>query len=213
MPIRSTDEDVHVALQRLRKNLICFNALGFLFGNGFKEVEASGLAMIDSTGTQRKFIVVAGGLPSTCRVGRPTFSFGGEPPVDPTKGMAASFIEASEVSTAAVDALQLIGQQSPTWSDLYVAYELVEANGGINITKAGWISEANLTLFKRTANSYSALGANARHGDSKQDPPRIPMTLEDATRQVRQLVGAWIKSLQTERCSEKLPHHDWAAEA
>lgn len=201
IPMSESDSDVQGALRHIGKQVVGLNAIGFLFGDGFQGVADVGIAKIDITGKKRHFFVFAQGIDSTLRIGRPTISFDGQLAVDPLKGMAKAFMEISASSNAIMDALQLVGRQSPTWSELYVAYELVEANGGINLADAGWINGKTLTLFKRTANSYAALGPCARHANSSHEPPSLPMTLGDATVHIRRLVRAWIEELQLRKIS------------
>ncbi len=60
--------------------------------------------------------------------------------------------------------MALIGRPSPTWSELYLIFELVEANVGGRMHTEGWIDRTEKKLFTRTANSYTALGREGRHG-------------------------------------------------
>jgi len=73
-----------------------------------------------------------------------------------------------------------------------VAYELVETNDAGPMYSEGWIDRTALALFKRTANSRTALGVHARHGEETKEPPPKPMPYEDALSLVRTLVSRWL---------------------
>lgn len=74
---------------------------------------------------------------------------------------------------AKADALTLVGRPSPSWSELYLIFELVEANVGGRMFADGWIGRTEANLFTRTANSYTALGMAGRHGKDRGDPYAI----------------------------------------
>jgi hypothetical protein len=68
------------------------------------------------------------------------------------------------------DALVIIGRPNLTWSELYLLFELVQAEVGGEMFDLGWISRRDADLFTHTANNYSALRSNGRHGKDKGDP-------------------------------------------
>lgn len=52
------------------------------------------------------------------------------------------------------------------------------------------VSKTQISLFKRTANSFAVLGPAARHGKNNYEPPKSPMTLSDAKDCVFHMVRA-----------------------
>jgi len=50
--------------------------------------------------------------------------------------------------------------------------------------------------FKATADSYKALGLDARHGKTKSGITKPLMTLAEAREMVRELFHCWIKELK-----------------
>jgi hypothetical protein len=121
-------------------------------------------------------------------------SVGGVPAPDPRKGALLPFLAAASVSGPARDALVILGRPRPTWSELFVIYELVqEASGGTMIAKR-WISKADDDLFCWTANNRHALGIEARHGHTKRQPPPAPMPHANALTAIRSLVDRWLRS-------------------
>ena len=62
----------------------------------------------------------------------------------------------------------------------------------------GWISQRDAVLFNRTANSFSVLGIDARHGTDVGQPPADPMPLSKARALVVGLVDSWLQHLGAE---------------
>jgi len=110
-------------------------------------------------------------------------------PGDPGRGSAGPLLDAAMGSEALKDALLLAGRAAPTWSELYVAFELIEAHARERMT--GWASKAAMKRFKRTVNSRRALGRLARHGEDHTQPPDVAMPHEEATALIRRLVLGW----------------------
>jgi hypothetical protein len=117
---------------------------------------------------------------------------GGAQP-DSRSGSLSSFLTQALHNRAKANALTLVGRLSPTWSELYVAYELVQSHAGSRMITDRWISESDATLFKRTACNYNVLGVMARHGDPRFDPPDEPMQHQTAVALMRSLVKAWLQ--------------------
>lgn len=124
--------------------------------------------------------------------GHATFAINGVVQRDGRLGQLALLLKAAETSAAMADALAIVGRQFPTWSELYLAFELVEANTGDQMYSKGWIERAEKNLFTRTANSYTALGRAGRHGKNSGAPPSTPMPQAVAIRLMRKLVAAWL---------------------
>jgi hypothetical protein len=184
-------------------HLAVLNALGALFGGSFERVEVdSTIYTIDETGQRRDTVLRPTGAQLRLRGGRPTVTQTGQPVNDPTQGMAAAYISLAKTSKAAADALTIISRRSPTWAELYVAYELVEAAAGGRIVGDGWIRARELERFKHTVNSYNALGVDARHGDAKRAAPKIPMSHEEAQTVIRSLIASWLQDLIGEDLNE-----------
>ena len=95
-------------------------------------------------------------------------------------------------NTAKADALAIVGRQLPSWSELYLVFELVEADVGKRMYSEGWLTRSDTNRFARTANSYTALGKAARHGRDRGDPLKTPMSQQEALVMIRQLVNRWL---------------------
>jgi len=89
-------------------------------------------------------------------------------------------------------ALTLFGMP-PAWRTLSMVLDLVrEEVPERAIAKRGWATAAKVKRFNSTANSYRAVGTDARHGKLKWQPPKHPMTLHDARLLVGGILRAWL---------------------
>ncbi len=91
-------------------------------------------------------------------------------------------------------ALYLYGSLEPSWKNLYMVLETVEDDfgGQESLLNTNLIPKRELKLFKRTANSYRAIGSEARHGTKTYTPPRNPMSLKSAQELISKLLRDWI---------------------
>jgi hypothetical protein len=101
--------------------------------------------------------------------------------------------------TASIDAdvaegLAIVGQPtSPTWVELYKVYEIIEHTVRLMAAMAAaGVSVNQVSLFARTACHPDAAGPDARHGRSRQDPPKNPMPIHRAREIIGSLVRAWM---------------------
>jgi hypothetical protein len=108
---------------------------------------------------------------------------------------AAALLRAARRTPKAHDALVLLGRPSLTWSELHLLFEFVEGEVGSAMYDHGWVSRAAAELFMRTANSYTVLRSEGRHGKDRGDPPAQPMPRAVAVALVRSLVCAWLDYL------------------
>jgi len=184
-------EGVHA---RAAEYLDLLNGFGSIHEATFEPVAlgTSPLELADRDGKVLNTVVGISGVRARVRGGRPTVEINGVPLPDRTKGIAECLLSATQNSNAAKDAILILGRRKPTWSELYVGYELVKANTKGSVAALGWIGDGDLKLFKRTVNSYSALGAEARHGLDNNPPPRSPMTYDRALELIRALVRQWL---------------------
>jgi len=89
--------------------------------------------------------------------------------------------------------------QGLDWVGLYRIYEVIECdvNGMDTIIKNGWASKRSIKVFKRTANSPSIIGDDARHGKEPSQPPVKPMLFSEARNLIESLILQWIKNKTT----------------
>jgi hypothetical protein len=84
-----------------------------------------------------------------------------------------------------------------SWANLWKSFELIrDANGGGQaLTDRGWTTQSELERFRRTANTYAAVGDEARHAILAEVPPSHPMTLEEGEGYIRRMLTRWLDSL------------------
>ena len=106
---------------------------------------------------------------------------------------AEAWLTAAEISDDVARALRLSAGREHGWVELYRLLEIVEDSVGRNgITDAGWATKRQLARFRHTANSFEAVGDDARHGHKHFQPPRHPMSLNDARELIRQVLRQWL---------------------
>jgi len=92
-------------------------------------------------------------------------------------------------------ALRLLANATD-WVGLYRLYEVMEEDigGERKLVRRPWCPAARLKRFKQSANSPTVAGDTARHGTEPGDPPRDPMSLDEARAFVHELVEGWFGS-------------------
>lgn len=86
--------------------------------------------------------------------------------------------------------------RSLDWGGLYKIFEVVRddvVNGERCITSKKWASQNQISTFRHTANSPSAIGDESRHGSGVNQPPAKPMTILEAKNFVESLINNWLK--------------------
>lgn len=84
--------------------------------------------------------------------------------------------------------LAILGREDVRWHDLYHVFEVVEAAVGSRMYADGWTTKAAVERFTRTANSRGAIGGEARHGHDHFQPPKNPLSHNQAHDLVLDLV-------------------------
>ena len=162
----------------------------------FRPVSLAGQILgVDSAGNVLHTVVGINTLELRSKAGAVRPVLGGSVQPDPREGAASALIRGAMSSPRGRDALTIVGRPSLTWSELYLLYELVEADVGGQMFKLGWISGSDADLFSHTANSYNALRSSGRHGKDKGDAPAHPMPLANASTLIRDLVFAWLRHM------------------
>lgn len=176
--------------------LSLINGIGRLVGQGFRPVSLSDrLFGIDADGTVVHTVVALGAAETREKAGSVRAVVGGKLQRDPREAAASPLLRAASLSPRAHDALSIVGRAALTWSELYLLFELVEADVGGEMFDRGWISAADADLLTHTANSYTALRSHGRHGKERGEPPGQPMQLDVATKLVRGLVLSWLRHI------------------
>ncbi len=170
------------------------NGIGRLLNSAFRPLSlADRLLGVDSAGAVLHTVLAVNPAEMRSKAGSVRAVVGGKVQPDPREAAASPFIRAALLSPRARDALVIIGRPTLTWSELYILFELVQADVGGQMFDLGWISRNDADLFTYTANSYSTLRSDGRHGKDRGDPPAHPMQHGVAVTLVCGLVLAWLR--------------------
>lgn len=83
----------------------------------------------------------------------------------------------------------MIAYDDESWVGLYKIFEVIAKEADVKSFSS--ISSENLKRFTRTANSYKAIGMEARHA-LDYGPPKEPMYLTEAKSLIYLLVNEWL---------------------
>ncbi|MGQ3480849.1 hypothetical protein [Paenibacillus sp. TY11] len=86
--------------------------------------------------------------------------------------------------------IRLISHDSDSWVGLYKIFEVIDKDAGIRSFAS--VSSENLKRFTQTANSYKAIGIEARHA-LDYEPPRKPMNITEARLLIHLVVKEWLR--------------------
>ncbi|HEX9781304.1 MAG TPA: hypothetical protein VGA56_01040 [Opitutaceae bacterium] len=85
-------------------------------------------------------------------------------------------------------ALSLWADPMRSWPELYRILEEIERGIGKTVDAVGYCSGNARQRFRRTANSATSAGWDARHAFGLVSPPSNPMTRDEAERFIAQLL-------------------------
>lgn len=168
------------------------NGLARVKNAGYRPVRLSGRYQ---EGERRHQVVQVGTAACRAQVMPVTVLINGRPgPSPPPPGPAYAALAGCDSDVA--DVLGIMGHpEPPNWVELYKIYEIVEHTGRLKAAMdAAGISSRRISLFSRTACHPDAGGPDARHGRSRQDPPKNPMPIAKAREMIGDLVRAWMDS-------------------
>ena len=94
-------------------------------------------------------------------------------------------------------ALNIYGNGTLQWSDLFKVYELIADNcgGTSELIARGWTRKKDIERFKRSANDPSISGISARHAVFRYDPLKNPMKILEGRAFIDSLLYKWIEVL------------------
>ena len=113
-----------------------------------------------------------------------------KPPGPSRLALAATNRDVAEV-------LQILGQPDPpNFAELYKIDEIIKSSGRLTaVMQSAEVSDNERRLFKQTADHQDASGADSRHARNKQQPPKSPMSIDQARVMISRFVAAWLDSL------------------
>jgi hypothetical protein len=115
---------------------------------------------------------------------------------------AQRLLDASRTTAHLRTAILLWAFPDRGWWLPYRVVEDIEMHLGTSVAKAGYCTRKERERFRHSANSAKASGLGARHAVGKQDPPKNPMSLDQATTLVKGLLESALRD------SRGLPRSD-----
>jgi hypothetical protein len=128
-------------------------------------------------------------LPPTIALSSPSGPTQVQRPADPIVPLVKKAL--SDPNVAKV--LRLRDSANLSWVELYRVFEVVEGSiAPASIDSRGWATKSELRLFKHTANSVAAAGDEARHGSEATQPPKDPMSIDEARALIDRIIRSWL---------------------
>lgn len=116
-------------------------------------------------------------------------------PAPPPRTVAIA--QLAVIDTSVAKAMRLLAEPDhKSWVGMYRIHEVIEADIGSEhaLKKRGWGSSQDLKRFKHSANSVTVAGDSARHGKEVEQPPRHPMSIDEAAAYLNYVLQSWLSS-------------------
>jgi hypothetical protein len=116
-------------------------------------------------------------------------------PSPPPRTVTIAQLAATDTSVAKAMRL-LAAQDHKSWVGMYRIHEVIEADVGSEraLKKRGWGSVQDIKRFKHSANSVAVAGDSARHGKEVEQPPKHPMSVDEAAAYLNYVLQSWLSS-------------------
>ncbi|HXQ72429.1 MAG TPA: hypothetical protein VN844_18175 [Pyrinomonadaceae bacterium] len=184
-------------LTHARDTLRIINGIAQLEIQNWENVEVIGVARNEDNGTRTQFLFPAAIRGRSRMSGNLTIIGPDGVPKSATQKYALEgFLEIARKDSRVEKALRIYGSREHSWSNLYIIYEIIEADvgGKTQIISRGWATSKRIDLFKRTSNSVTATGDDARHGKESTQPPPTPMQLFQANEMMERMLKEWLRT-------------------
>jgi len=113
---------------------------------------------------------------------------GGVAQQGPRRTQAQELLEHATGRPHLREALSVWGDPMRSWPRLYRILEEIELDLGNRVDQAGLCSAHERATFRRSAEVPEAAGLDARHASRRFEPPRDPMTFQEATAFIGQIL-------------------------
>jgi len=193
------DED---ALERAKEELATISGIAFLLVGDHRPLRVAGISRIDAaTGKIQTTVYGRAAVtippPRMRAIGVVVNPDGRiEKPSDSRQSGGEEVLEMAAQNEPLQRALYLYGKLDHNWHGLYMILEAIkDGNGGWSGLVAKSWAGPPVEHFKATANSYKALGTDARHGTTANGVDNPQMTLTAAKDLLRHMLLGWIREL------------------
>ena len=169
-----------VAGERLAR----FNASAQVTYGNHENVRLGAMSCVDPSGGPATQFISATGIAGQSRVG------GG-------KLIADRLLAAADKDEYFDRALYLFGVVPHDWRGLSVVLDVGKEGNGKErgLIAKGWVPGSSIVDFRETANSFRAVGHQARHGGVKTGVPHASQSLEEARAMIRTILEKWARDL------------------
>jgi len=174
------------------------NAIAILKVADFQRVKFDGLTYLSNNPLNTNFVFPES-IESTYRVYAPTIDDGVSQAKENFLKEIERIVNLADYDVDIAKAFLLYGKLNHSWRNLYLVLETVEdaVGGESDLLKQTWLTNISgmkeaIKLFKKTANSYAALGVESRHANNPL--PETPMTIDEARTVIRTLLNEWVKT-------------------
>ena len=174
-------------LQRATEALNEYSAVISLLWNAFRKPSIGQVIHEDDAGKQNAYIFVSGIASGRSKVSGGLVDASGTAP-KPNTTQAQDLLAVAKASPNLREALSVWADPIRTWGRLFRVIEEIEQHFGKPVEQAGICSNAELVRFRRTANTAESAGVDARHASGRFKPPADPMSLEQGSSFVAQLL-------------------------
>ncbi|MDG6249440.1 hypothetical protein [Methanocalculus sp.] len=174
--------------------LININAARKLLFNSSDLIKRGGIQFIDEDGKKTIFLEpLTASIHIRARVQVTVTKKDGTTVESPPDNKIIKLIRLAQTDERVQRVNELIDHDFNSFGVLYNIIELVQEDGYAPVKKNGeFYSE--IGRFKQTAQSYDAIGKEARHARKKFQKPENPMELHDAQNLVKTIVRKWMNS-------------------
>lgn len=116
-------------------------------------------------------------------------------PVPTPRTVTIARLAATDNSVAKAMRL-LSAPDNKSWVGMYRIHEVIEADvgGESALKRRGWGSVKDLKRFKHSANSVTVAGDSARHGKEVEQPPKHPMSVDEASAYLNYVLQSWLSA-------------------
>jgi len=187
--------DVYDVLADASSIIDIMNGVTRLVFRSSQGAKVTGISQVEKNGKPPTQYIMLPFIPSEERFGIPAIRTGQELPEEASTP-GSKWIKLAQEDEQVTKALELYGGLQPNWKNLYMVLEAIEDDvcGEGRLLKNNWAPEAQIRLFKQTANNFLALGREARHGTKTFKPPKKPMSLEEAQSLIKNILRKWLYS-------------------
>ena len=179
------------AVRRAAEDLVsAMNGAARLIFPNFRPVNLGSAVTRTDQGQALSIFLASGGLEIRSKASTALLVDGR--PAPPSPSPAAPWARTAQRDSAALRVFRFLGKPSVDWNDLYRVHEILQANEGSTALTVAGISGGEVDRFTQTANSWRALGDDARHAKDTVPAPATPMTLDEARSMIHAWVRAWL---------------------